>query len=63
MANIVTDEEIKDVLQDGLTQVDENLVIDEFDCVLDPKTRKMRIHLTAINSETAEEIELNEELG
>lgn len=63
MANIVTDEEIKDVLQDGLTQVDENLVIDEFDCVLDQKTRKMRIHLTVINSETAEEIELNEELG
>lgn len=59
MANIVEDDVIKAEMQDGLSQVDENLIIDNFETVFESKTRKLRIGFTAVNKETAERIEIN----
>lgn len=63
MQNIVENSIIKSVLQDGISQVDENLTIDDFECVFDTTTRKLRIHLTVINSETDETIEIDNAMG
>lgn len=62
MANIVEDEVIKAEMQDGLSQVDENLVIDDFKCVYEKDNRKLKVSFTAVNKQTAETIEINEEL-
>ena len=59
MQNIVEDEVVKSVIQDGLSQVDENLIIDEFDCAFDATARKLRTHVKAVNKETAETIEID----
>ena len=60
MANIVEDELIKAEMQDGLSQVDENLIIDNFECAFDKETRKLRAHFTANNKETDENIEVDQ---
>lgn len=63
MTNIIEDEVIKAVLQDGLSQVDENLVINDFETVFESENRILRVNFTAVNKETAESIEINQELG
>lgn len=63
MANIVEDDVIKAEMQDGLSQVDENLIIDGFKTVFESKTRKLRVSFTAVNRETAERIEINNVMG
>lgn len=63
MANIVEDEIIKAEMQDGLSQVDENLIIDDFETVFETETRKLRINFKAVNKETAESIEINNVMG
>ena len=61
--NIVEDEVIKAEMQDGLSQVDENLVVDNFESVFDKSARKLRVCFTAVHKETAEAIEISNELG
>ena len=63
MQEVVENSIIKAVLQDGISQVDENLTIDDFECVFDTTTRKLRIHLTVINSETDETLEIDNAMG
>lgn len=63
MANVIENEVIKAELQDGLSQVDENLIIDKFECAFEQETRILRVSLTAKNKETAETIEINEVLS
>ena len=63
MANIVDDEIIKAEMQDGLSQVDENLVIDDFETVFESETRKLRVHFVVVNKETTEKIDINETLN
>ena len=63
MANVVENEIIKAEMQDGLSQVDENLVIDNFETVFESDTRKLRVSFTAVNKETAENIEINNVMG
>lgn len=58
MANILENEFIKAVLQDGATQVDENLIINECESAFDNATRKLRIYCKAVNKKTAETVEL-----
>ena len=62
MANIVEDEVIKAEIQEGLSQVDENLIIGEFSTVFEQDTRKLRVFFTATNRITNETIEINQEL-
>lgn len=59
MANIVEDEFIKAVLQDGATQVDENLIINECESAFEKETRKLRVYCKAVNKKTAETVEIN----
>ena len=59
MQNVIEDEVVKSVIQDGLSQVDENLVIDEFECAFEMETRKLRVHLTAKNRETEETVKID----
>ena len=59
MANIIEDEIIKAEIQDGLSQVDANLIIEEFECVFDAETRKLRVHCTAKNKETSETVKVD----
>ncbi len=59
MASVVENEIIKAAMQDGLSQVDENLVIDNFETVFESDTRILRVSFTAVNKETAESIEIN----
>lgn len=54
---------IKSEIQDGITQVDENLVIDDFESEYDKKTRKLKLKFTVINSETGETAEIEENWG
>ena len=63
MANIIDDEIIKAEMQDGLSQVDTNLVVEDFETVYEKDTRKLRVSFTAKNKETAEKIEINETLN
>lgn len=63
MANIIDDEIIKAEMQDGLSQVDTNLVVENFATVYESDTRKLRVSFTATNKETAEKIEINETLN
>lgn len=60
MANIVEDDVIKAEMQDGLSQVDENLVVDNFETVFESDTRKLRVSFTAINKKTNEKIEISD---
>ena len=62
MANIVEDEIIKAEMQDGLSQVDKNLVIENFETVFEQKDRKLRVHFRAVNKETSESIEIYQEM-
>ena len=59
MANIIEDEVIRAELQDGARQVDENLVIDDFESVFERGTRTLRTYCKAVNKETGETVELN----
>ena len=59
MATVVEDEVIKAEMQNGLSQVDENLVIDDFSTVFEKDTRKLRLHFTAVNKENGETVEIN----
>lgn len=59
--NIVEDEVIKAEMQDGLSQVDENLVVDNFESAFDKSARKLRVCFTAVNKETDEAIEISNE--
>lgn len=63
MANIIEDDVIKAEIQDGLSQVDENLVIGDFETVFEKETRKLRVFFTAVNRETGETVEINETLN
>ena len=63
MANVVENEIIKAEMQDGLSQVDENLVIGDFETVFEQETRILRVFFTAINKETGEAVEMNETLN
>ena len=58
MQDVIESEIIEAILQDGISQVDENLTIDEFECDFDKKTRKLKVHFTVVNSETTEKIEM-----
>ena len=58
----VEDDVIKAEMQDGVSQVDENLVVSDLETDFDSRTRKLQIHFTAANRETAENIEINQEL-
>lgn len=63
MANVVENEIIKAEMQDGLSQVDENLIINNFETVFESDTRKLRVSFTAVNKKTAESIEINNVMG
>lgn len=63
MAKIVEDDVIKAEMQDGLSQVDENLIIDNFETAFETDTRKLRVNFTAVNKETAETIEIKNVMG
>lgn len=58
MYAIVENDIIKAELQDGLSQVDENLVIDELENAYDKKTRKMIVYLKVVNKKTGETMEI-----
>lgn len=62
MANIVEDEVIKAEMQDGISQVDNNLIITEFSTAYDSANRKLRVSFVAVNKETSEKITINEAL-
>lgn len=62
MANIIEDELIKAEMQDGISQVDANLVVENFETVYESDKRNLRVHFKAVNKETAESIEINETL-
>ncbi len=59
MASIVEDEVIKAEMQDGLSQVDSNLAISEFETDFDSISRTMRVYFKAINKETGETVTFN----
>ena len=59
MANIIEDEIVKSVMQDGIEQVSENLVIDGFECAFEKDNRKLRVHFAAKNKESGEKTEIN----
>lgn len=63
MADIVDNEILKAEFQDGLSQVDENLVITEIDSVFEQDTRTLRTYFKAVNKETDETIEFNNVLN
>lgn len=63
MQNIVSDEIVKAEIQNGLSQVDPDLMIDEFECAFDTTARKLRVHLTAKNKKTQEKTEINKVWG
>ena len=63
MQNIVSDEVVKSIIQDGLTQVDENLEIDEFESAFDNVSRKLRIHCTVQDKESGEIMNIDKSLG
>ena len=63
MADIVEDDVIKSVLQDGISQVDENLIIEEFESAFEKETRKLRTYIKAVNKETDEQVEINQVFG
>lgn len=62
MASIIEDEVIKAEIQDGLSQVDTNLLIRDFETAFDSTSRTLHIHFTAINKETSETVTMNEVL-
>ena len=59
MQNVIENEVVKSVIQDGLSQVDENLIIDKFECAFDAEARRLRVHLTAKNKETEETVAID----
>lgn len=59
MQNIIEDEIVKAAMQDGISQVDENLIIDDFECAFETQTRKLRVHFTAKNKATAETVTID----
>ena len=59
MQNIVDDETVKAVMQDGISQVDENLIIDGFECAFENDKRKLRVHCSVKNKKTEETIEID----
>lgn len=59
MANVISDELVKSIMQDGLTQVDEDLIISEFECAFDKETRNLRVHFIAENKNNGETVEIN----
>ena len=63
MANIVEDELIKAEIQDGLSQVDENLTIEKFESAFEKETRRLRTYVKIKDSATAETFEINNAFG
>ena len=63
MIDVVDNEILKAEFQDGLSQVDDNLVITELDSVFDKETRTLRTFFKAVNKETDETIEINNVLN
>ena len=59
MAAVIEDEVIKAEMQEGLRQVDEDLVIDDFSTVFEKDTRKLRVHFTVVNKKNGETVEIN----
>ena len=62
MANIIDDEVIKAEIQDGISQVDSNLIINDFATNFDPTTRRLRVYATVINKKTSETLTIEEVL-
>lgn len=63
MANIVEDEVIKAEMQDGISQVDGNLTIEEFETAFDKETRRLRVYMGVKNRESGQTIEINNVWG
>ena len=63
MPNIVEDELVRAEIQDGLSQVDENLIVDEFECAYAAETRTLKVIATIKNKQTSETMEINEVWG
>lgn len=63
MANIVEDEVIKAEMQDGISQVDDNLTIEGFETAFEPETRKLRVYMEVKNRDSGETIEINNAWG
>ena len=59
MANIIEDEVVKAEIQDGLSQVDTNLIISNFVTAFDVESRQLRVHVTAVNKESNERITID----
>ena len=63
MADIVDNELLRSEFQDGISQVDENLIITELDSVFEKDTRTLRTYFKAVNKETDETIEIDNVLN
>ncbi len=63
MADIVTNELIKAEYQDGVSQVDENLVITTLESSFEADTRTLRTYCKIASKETDEIIEINNVLS
>lgn len=59
MADIVDNEILRAEFQDGLSQVDENLIITDLDSVFESETRTLKAYFKAVNKETEETLEIN----
>lgn len=59
---IVNTEVVKAEIQDAISQIDENLEIDDFSCEYDKSSRKLKIYAT-VKTENNEIIKISNELG
>lgn len=59
---IVNTEVVKAEIQDAISQIDENLEIDDFSCEYDKSSRKLKINAT-VKTENNEIIKISNELG
>lgn len=59
MADVVDNELLRSEFQDGISQVDDKLIITELDSVFESETRTLRTYFKAVNKETDEIIEID----
>ena len=59
MADVVDNELLKSEFQDGISQVDDKLIITELDSVFESETRTLRTYFKVVNKETDEIIEID----
>ena len=62
MTNIIEDEVIKAEIQDGISQVDNNLIINDMVINFDHATRKLRVDVSIFNKATSETLTIEEAL-